>query len=118
MIISKIYYNICLKFIDSTLPGIFLDYDDINHKVYSIFDILNNKVVLSRAVSFYEDVQGNPPAPLSIPEFINFLDINKLRGIDNYDDSNNIIENDKNPSGKEVILENNLNNLINQKIPN
>jgi len=65
------------KFTDSTLSGIFLGYDDINHTAYRIFDISNNKVVLSRAVSFFEDVPGNSPAPFSIPEFLNILNINK-----------------------------------------
>jgi len=102
------------KFTDSTLPGIFLGYDDINHTAYRIFDISNNKVVLSRAVSFFEDVPGNSPAPFSTPEFLNILDINKLGGNDNDD----MIENDQSSLEEEVIFDNNLNNPFTQNIPN
>ena len=30
------------KFSNTTLPGIFLGYDEINHTVYKIYDITNN----------------------------------------------------------------------------
>ena len=102
------------KFTDSTLPGIFLGYDGINHTAYRIFDISNNKVVLSRAVSFFEDVPGNSPAPFSIPEFLNILDINKLGG----NDSNLIIDNDQYSLGEEVLFENFINNPINHNLLN
>ena len=90
------------KFTDSTLPGIFLGYDDVNHTAYRIFNISNYKVVLSRAVSFFENVPGNSPAPFSIPYFLNIIDINKLGG----NDSNYIIESDHSSLGEEVIFEN------------
>ncbi|OUM62317.1 hypothetical protein PIROE2DRAFT_44391 [Piromyces sp. E2] len=50
------------KFADSTLPGIFLGYDDINHTAYRIYDSSNNKIVLSRSVQFFEDNLSNASA--------------------------------------------------------
>lgn len=41
------------KFEDSGLPGIFIGYCR-NPKAYKIFDVTNNKVVISRTVDFFE----------------------------------------------------------------
>ena len=61
------------KFSDTTLQGIFLGYDDVNHTAFKIFDPLNNKIILSRAVSFLENHPGNIASPSSPPDIVDFL---------------------------------------------
>jgi len=58
------------KLTNSALPGIFLGY---NYNPYSfrIYDITNNKIVISHAAaSFFEVSAGNCNAPSSSPDFI------------------------------------------------
>jgi len=72
---SSIFYipkHLRRKFNGNSLPGIFLGYDDINPTAYIIFDINNNKVILSRTVEFFEDTPGYTPAPSSTPEIVDF----------------------------------------------
>ena len=59
------------KLSNSSLPGIFLGYDNNNPSAYRVYDITNNKVVISRSVVFFEDTPGNGTAPASTPDLIN-----------------------------------------------
>ena len=57
------------KFSGNSLPDIFLGYDERNPTAYRIYDINNNKIILSRAVEFFEDVPDNIEAPnMKLPE--------------------------------------------------
>jgi len=60
------------KFNGTSLPGIFLGYDETNPTAYIIYDTTNNKIVLARTVEFFEDVPGNASAPPSTPEMFYF----------------------------------------------
>jgi len=53
-----------------SFPGIFLGYDS-NPTAYRIYDILNNKAVISCSVVFFEDILGNGSASSSTPNIIN-----------------------------------------------
>lgn len=98
------------KFTDTTLPGTFIGYDEDNHTAYRIFDYNNNKVVLSRAVSFFEDTPSNISAPSTTPETIDLHQIYELGGNppdknvngDTYYNSENIL-NSQRPLGEGVI---------------
>ena len=61
------------KFNNTTHPGIFIGYDEVNHTAYKIYDSIDNKIILARAVIFFEDEPANIPAPLSNPTYQNFL---------------------------------------------
>eukprot|EP00833_Pecoramyces_ruminatium_P002325 jgi/Orpsp1_1/1176357/evm.model.c7180000057302.2 len=82
------------KFSNTSLPGIFLGYDETNHTAYKIYDIKNNKVILSRAVVFIEDEPANSGPPSSIPGILNFTvyDNNEIEESDNTDINKEIYE--------------------------
>ena len=46
------------KFENNAMPGIFIGYCK-NPKAYKIFDITNNKIVISRVVEFFENTSGD-----------------------------------------------------------
>jgi len=117
------------KFCNTTLPGIFLGYDEINHTAYKIYDIKNNKIILARTVEFLEDEPANLSAPLSSPDNINFTNYYEDEEIDymNSDDNgNNIndenneyniiynINNNNNDNNNNNTKINEINNLINE----
>ena len=66
------------KLLNSALPGIFLGYDS-NPSAYRIYDVNNNKIILSRSIVFFENISGNCASPKSPPEFIILLLIMKSR---------------------------------------
>jgi len=68
------------KLNNSTSPGIFIGYDDINHTAYKIYDFYNNKIITSRAVEFYEDTFPNVSAPPSYPSSIPFSPFFEVEG--------------------------------------
>jgi len=57
------------KLSNSALPGIFLGYDN-NPSAFRIYDITNNKIVISHSVVFFEDSPGNCNSPSSFLDFI------------------------------------------------
>ena len=80
------------KFSNTTLPGIFLGYDEINHTAYKIYDIKNNKIVLARTVEFLEDELANISAPLTSPDSINFTNYYENEEIDHINSDDNGIQ--------------------------
>ena len=112
------------KFKGSSLPRIFLGYDEFNHTAYKIYDVTNNKIVFSRCVDFYEDCPGNINAPSAVPEFFDFYLNDEIGGNINYpfiieEDAHNNFSNDINQGSNEINInnENNINN-INQNLSN
>ena len=80
------------KLLNSALPGIFLGYDS-NPSAYRIYDVNNNKIILSRSIVFFENISGNCASPKSPPEFINFTPYYEIEGEDiliNEDGNNDI----------------------------
>jgi len=78
------------RFIIQLYQGIFLDYDEINHIAYRIYDIDNNKIILSWTVAFLEDEPENIGPPLSSPDTFNFTPFYESEEIeDNISDNNN-----------------------------
>eukprot|EP00833_Pecoramyces_ruminatium_P010680 jgi/Orpsp1_1/1184712/evm.model.c7180000090672.1 len=78
------------KLDNTSLPGIFLGYERHPYN-YRIYDTTNNKVIISRSVSFFEDIPGNCPSPSSSPDFINLNPYYESGGSDeDIDMSNNI----------------------------
>eukprot|EP00833_Pecoramyces_ruminatium_P015872 jgi/Orpsp1_1/1189904/evm.model.d7180000075388.1 len=67
------------KFANSTFSEIFLGYDT-NPSAYRIYDPSNNKIILSKAVVFFEDYPANLSAPSSPPDIYNFLPYNEIGG--------------------------------------
>jgi len=108
------------KLTNSALPGIFLGYDN-NPSAFRIYDITNNKVVISRAVVFFEDSPGNCDAPSSSPDFINLTPYYENGGSDIDDDigfhnnNNNISDNNNNNNinNNNIINNDNYNNNYN-----
>jgi len=88
------------------LPGSLIDYNQ-NPSAYKIYDITNNKVILSRSVVFFEDTPGNCNSP-SIPEFINFIPYYEIGGDSNDDDFDFHLNTDNTDN-----TDNNINNNIN-----
>ena len=112
------------KFKGSSLPGIFLGYDEFNHTAYKIYDVTNYKIIYSRCVDFYEDCPGNINAPSTVPEFFNFYPNDEIGGNINFPfiiekDTHNNFSNDINQSSNEINFnnENNIND-INQNLNN
>jgi len=116
------------KLTNTSLPGIFLGYDT-NPTAYRIFDITNNKVVISRSVVFFEDIPGNGSAPSSPPDLINFTPYYEIGGsnddedVVDFEDNNvndkSINENNnnmENSTNNNVDNNNNMNNNINDNI--
>ncbi len=115
------------KFSNTTLPGIFLGYDETNHTAYKIYDIKNNKVILSRAVAFIEDEPGNSGPPISIPGILNFTrydddfedneteedDYDEVYDINNNINNNNNDNNNNNNDNSNNNDNNNSNNINN-----
>jgi len=65
-------------------PGIFLGYSE-NPKAYKILDIINNKIILSRTVEFFEDSAANSRITFSLPNIqldfqLDFLPPSEIRG--------------------------------------
>ena len=110
------------KLSNSALPGIFLGYD-LNPSTYKIYDITNNKVILSRSVIFFEDNPDNCNSPSSIPDFINFTPYYENGGDNNSDIDNdydfylssdsNVNNNNNNNNNNNINNNNNNNNNIN-----
>jgi len=69
------------KFNNTTHPGIFIGYDEVNHTTYKIYDTIDNKIILACAVIFFEDEPANIPAPLSNPTYQNFLPYYEVGGM-------------------------------------
>jgi len=61
------------KKFENTTSGIFIGYDK-NPTAFKIYDYMNNKIVLARAVEFFEDTPGNFKYPSYFPEFIDFVE--------------------------------------------
>ena len=110
------------KLLNSALPDIFLGYDS-NPSAYRIYDVNNNKIILSRSVVFFENIPGNCASPKSLPEFINFTPYYEIEGEDllvNEDGNNDIkdfnnINNDNNDNDNAYDNnKDNSNNNINQ----
>ena len=105
------------KFENSTHPGIFIGYD-INPTAFRIYDKINNKVILTKAVEFFEDVPGCTKATSSIPEIEdltndnendnNRIDFHSYSYRDNNDNYNN--NNNNNSNGDNDNDDNNNNN--------
>ena len=79
------------KFQIKGLPGIFIGYCN-NPEAYKIFDITNNKVVISRTVDFYED----SPANFYFNKTISDIDTTNLENNqsgENSNDSTNLNDN-------------------------
>jgi len=101
------------KLTNSVLTGIFLSYDN-NWSVFGIYDITNNKIVISHVVVFFfffffffEYSPGNCNPPSSSPNFLNLTPYyeNGESDIDyeiGYHNNNKIYEN----------INNNINNNI------
>ena len=108
------------KLTNSALPEIFLGYDN-NPSAFRIYDITNNKVVISRAVVFFEDSSGNCDALSSSPDFINLTPYYENGGSDIDDDigfhnnNNNISDNNNNNNinNNNIINNDNYNNNYN-----
>jgi len=98
------------KFCNTTLPGVFLGYDEINHTAYRIYDINNNKIILSRTVAFLEDEPANIGPPLSFPDIFNFTPFYESEEIE--DDIN---DNNNNEYHEVYNINNNNNNLFNNE---
>jgi len=61
-------------------PGIFLGYSE-NPKTYKILDIINNKIIFSRTVEFFEDSAANSRITFSLSNIqSNFLPPSEIRG--------------------------------------
>ena len=111
------------KLFNSALPGIFIGYDT-NPSAYRIYDITNNKVILSRSVVFFEDIPGNCSAPSSPPELLNFTPYYEIEGddiynedfqVDNYYNNNNNLNMSNNNYNMDNSKDsNNTNNTVNQ----
>jgi len=112
------------KYENSTHPGIFIGYDQ-NPAAYRIYDKINNKVVLARAVEFFEETPGSLNGPSSVPNIINLSNIEEEKDrVDfhnycYYDDSDNIVNlnntnnNDTNNENNNIDINNNTNNKNN-----
>ena len=104
------------KFANSTFSGIFLGYDT-NPSAYRIYDPSNNKIILSKAVVFFEDYPANLSAPSSPPDIYNFLPYNEIGGSmddDNLsEDFNNINNNNNNNINNTFNNNNNIDNTFN-----
>jgi len=97
------------KFYNSTLPGIFIGYDNLNPTAYKIYDYNNNKVILSHAVQFFEDIPGNVGNPNTIPDNVNFTIFSE----DNNNDDIQEIFKDFNYNNQSDLNNNiNLNNIL------
>jgi len=121
------------KFNGTSLPGIFLGYDDKNPTAYIIYDTTNNKIVLSRTVEFFEDTPGNISAPSTRPEIYNFevnmeeYDENNKNTVllQDYNNKNKEHENkettenrEENKNNNNINNNDNLNNLNNNYLEN
>ena len=96
------------KFCNTTLPGVFLGYDEINHTATKIYDINNNKIIISRTVAFLEDEPANIGPLLSSSDiFIHFMNLKKIE--DDINDNNN------NEYHEIYNINNNNNNLFNNE---
>jgi len=112
------------KLSNSALPGIFIGYDQ-NPSAYRVYDITNNKVILSRSVVFFEDSPGNCNSPSSIPDFINFTPYYENGGDDvsdiendydfylSIDNNSNNINNSDNNNNNNINNSNNSNDINN-----
>jgi len=103
------------KLHNTSLPGIFIGYDS-NPTTYRIYDITNNKVVISHSVVFFEDTPGNCSAPSSIPDTINLTPYYEIGGSSNevsveFNDNN--MNNNMNNNESTINKDNLNNNSIN-----
>jgi len=60
------------RFKGTSLPGIFIGYDEFNPNAYLICNTTNNKIIKSKTVEFFEDTPGNASAPNNIPKMYYF----------------------------------------------
>ena len=96
------------KFSTSGSPGIFIGYCQ-NHSAYKIFDIVNNKVLISRSIEFFE----NSPANFYFDKTIENINENELPN-NNYNiNENELSNNDYNINENEIS---NNNYKINENI--
>ena len=70
------------KLQNTFLLGIFIGYDS-NPRAYGIYDINNNKVVISRSVVFFKNTRRNCSSPYSIPDIINLIPYHEIWGSNN-----------------------------------
>ena len=105
------------KFNGTSLPGIFLGYDETNPTAYIIYDTTNNKIVLARTVEFFEDVPGNASAPPSTPEMFYF---NRVMDEEEEKEEEQMkLNNDYNKEGEnEENIGNTENNKLNSNLNN
>jgi len=104
------------KFNGTSLPGIFLGYDETNPTAYIIYDTTNNKIVLARTVEFFEDVPGNASAPPSTPEMFYF---NRVMDEEEEEEEQMKLNSDYNKEGEnEENIGNTENNKLNNNLDN
>ena len=108
------------KLSNSTLPGIFLGYDN-NPTAFKIYDTTNNKIVISRSVVFFEDTPGNGSAPTSSPDLINLIpyyvsegseddsDVVEFSQVFTHNQSNQNTNNNNNNDNNTMDVNNNMN---------
>jgi len=94
------------KFENSSSPGIFIGYDR-NPTAYRIYDTQHNKIILSGAVEFFEDMPVKSICPSSPPDIIDFSLYYENGGSDSNTDKNTKVSFQNNENDNNSIDENN-----------
>ncbi|ORX64513.1 hypothetical protein BCR32DRAFT_287054 [Anaeromyces robustus] len=97
---------------NTTSSGIFIGYDR-NPTAFKIYDYINNKIVLARAVEFFEDT-SNYITPAYYPDTIDFIKYYEKGG--NINDNNNSTSFHNNNNDNDDNINTNTNNINNESI--
>jgi len=100
------------KFENNSSPGIFLDYSD-NPSAFKIFDIKNNKIILSLSAIFFENNSADYQFNSSTPLFSNFIPYHEIRVNSSYFNNNSYTPTDNNENNFNQFINTFCNNAIN-----